>query len=144
MILWLNFIANFGASMEVTKSPNVAGSKVNPVLNALKCNTLCKNTDTANNAPPNDKLVIKRIPIPVFKLWFLSKLISTKGIFPFFFCLFSNIPKATSKITDNEIKISVVRWWCFKHNIPKTRLINPLTHKIAPIMSKSLLLRIKI
>ena len=96
--------------MEVTKSPNVAGSKVNPVLNALKCNTLCKNTDTANNAPPNDKLVIKRIPIPVFKLWFLSKLISTKGIFPFFFCLFSNIPKATSKITDNEIKISVVRW----------------------------------
>lgn len=37
--------------MEVTKSPNVAGSKVNPVLNALKCNTLCKNTDTANNAP---------------------------------------------------------------------------------------------
>lgn len=38
------------------------GSKVNPVLNALKCNTLCRNTDTANNAPASDKLVIKRIP----------------------------------------------------------------------------------
>ena len=46
-----------------------------------------------------------------------------------------------SKITDNEIKINVVNWWCFKHNIPKTRLINPLTHKIAPIISKSLMVR---
>ena len=45
------------------------------------------------------------------------------------------------KITDNEIKINVVNWWCFKHNIPKTRLINPLTHKIAPIISKSLMVR---
>ena len=110
--------------MDVIKSPTVAGSRVNPVLNALNCKTLCKNTDTANNAPASDKLVIKRIPIPLFKLWSLSKLTSTRG----FSCLISYIPKLISKTTDIQNKIPVINKSSFKYKIPKRRQIKPLTH----------------
>ncbi len=40
-----------------------------------------------------------------------------------------------------KLKSMLLGGGVFKHNIPKTRLINPLTHKIATIISKSRMVR---